>query len=177
MSQSKDVMTAMMQGAAEVDKLRTHVDQLQSDVATLDQESRQMRARMERLERERDQLLVALKSYEMAFDGLFAHCLSNGVFNAWQAPLDCTALNLAHEAAGAAIAAVDQPASAPSAVADGWIEWNGGESPVHGDTVVDVRFECGDQSSGIVASFWDWSRGDVTGYDIIAYRVVEGGSA
>lgn len=43
-----------------VDALRNQRDALQSDVATLDQESRQMRARMERLERERDRLLAAL---------------------------------------------------------------------------------------------------------------------
>lgn len=37
-------------------------DQLQSDIATIEQESRQMRARMERLEMERDELMEALKN-------------------------------------------------------------------------------------------------------------------
>jgi hypothetical protein len=57
-----------------------------------------------RVEVQNRDLLAALKQYEQAFDGLFTHCLSNGIFNAWQAPHDCTALNLAHEAARAAIA-------------------------------------------------------------------------
>ena len=62
-----------------------------------------LRAENEQLERERDQLATqseamreAIELYEQAFEGLFTHCLSNGIFNAWQKPLDCTLINNAH---------------------------------------------------------------------------------
>lgn len=44
-------------------------------------------------------LFDALSRYEMAFDSLFVHCCSNGVFNAWQRPFNCAGLNDAHEKA------------------------------------------------------------------------------
>ena len=56
------------------------------------------------MKEQRDELLVALDMYERALEGLFIHCLSNGVFNARHQPLDCMALNNAHSAALAAIA-------------------------------------------------------------------------
>ena len=56
--------------------------------------------------KQHDKLLAALDMYEQALEGLFIHCLSNGVFNARHQPLDCTALNNAHRAALAAIASV-----------------------------------------------------------------------
>ena len=46
----------------------------------------------------------ALRLYEEAFDEMFSHCLSNGVFNWWGAALDCTKLNEAHLAATRALA-------------------------------------------------------------------------
>jgi len=61
---------------------------------------------------------------------------------------------------------------------DGWIEWKGGDCPVEEGTPVEVRFQNGKPSNGsCAAEEWDWSHGDASGFDIIAYRVVEGGSA
>lgn len=48
------------------------------------------------LREQRDALLAAVEKYEIAFDGMFAHCCSNGVYNHWGRPLDCSALNEAH---------------------------------------------------------------------------------
>jgi hypothetical protein len=42
---------------------------------------------------------IALAAYEKAFEALFAQCCSNGVFDAWQKPVDCTLLNEAHDLA------------------------------------------------------------------------------
>lgn len=54
---------------------------------------------------------------------------------------------------------------------DGWITWNGGERPVGGDEIVEVRFRDGDvfrdRSLGL---FWAHDGDDE---DIIAYRVVK----
>lgn len=48
-------------------------------------------------------LLRALNEYQEARDGLFSHCLSNGIFNAQGDPVDCTKINQAHLSATAAI--------------------------------------------------------------------------
>lgn len=39
--------------------------------------------------------LEAVVASQAAFDEMFDHCVSNGVFNAWQKPMDCTKLNAA----------------------------------------------------------------------------------
>lgn len=44
----------------------------------------------------RSELLKALKMHKEVFDELFGHCCSNGVFNAWGKPFDCTKLNEAN---------------------------------------------------------------------------------
>ena len=44
----------------------------------------------------RSELVEALKLHKEVFDELFAHCCSNGVFNAWNKPFDCTKLNEAN---------------------------------------------------------------------------------
>lgn len=49
------------------------------------------------------QVLAALQKYEEAFDLLFGQCCSNGIFDAWGKPVNCTTLNEAHELAGKAI--------------------------------------------------------------------------
>ena len=46
----------------------------------------------------------ALEAYGRAFDELFSNCLSNGLFNAWGGPVNCTALNVAKQLGDAAIA-------------------------------------------------------------------------
>ena len=54
-----------------------------------------------------------------------------------------------------------------------WIEWNGGECPVPGDTRVDIMTRNGDVSSGgLTAKSWFWNH-DGDSSDIIAYRIVE----
>lgn len=49
-------------------------------------------------------LVAALGKYEDAFEGLFAQCLSNGIFDAWGNRVDCTILNEAHRLADIALA-------------------------------------------------------------------------
>ena len=56
----------------------------------------------------------------------------------------------------------------PAPDADGWIEWNGGECPVDGDSVIDVKLSDGDEFFGVDAD-WDWHQG--SGCGIIAYRL------
>lgn len=59
-----------------------------------------------------DSAIEALRLYQKAFEHLFASCLSNGIYNAWQQPVDCTDLNLAHSAASKVLReleAVDTP--------------------------------------------------------------------
>lgn len=62
----------------------------------------------------------------------------------------------------------DQIVAETSPDSDGWIEWNGGECPVDGDSVIDVKLSDGDEFFGVDAD-WDWHQG--SGCDIIAYRL------
>lgn len=55
---------------------------------------------------QRDDLLEALDQYQSVFDQMFAHFYSNGVFNCWGKPFDCTSLNDVHSNASKAIARV-----------------------------------------------------------------------
>lgn len=58
---------------------------------------------------------------------------------------------------------------------DGWIEWKGGECPVHKDTVVQVKLR--ENSKGTSpACHYRWSKFNSYG-DIVAYRVVQEGGA
>lgn len=52
-----------------------------------------------------------------------------------------------------------------------WIEWNGGECPVPGDTRVDVRLRGGVEYCGYTAREWDWS--GICGVQIVAYRIAK----
>ena len=67
-------------------------------------------------------------------------------------------------------------ATEPTADADGWIEWDGGECPVPEDTVVDVRLRNGKELLLQAALWCDWDHDDAA-TDIIAYRVVRDGGA
>lgn len=44
----------------------------------------------------RSELVNALEEHVGVFDALFVHCCSNGVFNAWGEPFDCTKMNEVH---------------------------------------------------------------------------------
>ena len=58
---------------------------------------------------------------------------------------------------------------------DGWIKWNGGECPVHPDTVVDVKLRSGHTEYKTTNKFLCWRRmvdGTEYPYDVIAYRIV-----
>lgn len=44
-------------------------------------------------ESSRADLLKVLKMQKEVYDELFGHCCSNGLFNAWSKPFDCTKLN------------------------------------------------------------------------------------
>ena len=61
----------------------------------------------------------------------------------------------------------------PQPAADGWITWEGGECPVAGDTVVEIRCRNLVSDSGEADSF-DWDHLADSGYNVIAYRIVEG---
>lgn len=55
----------------------------------------------------------------------------------------------------------------------GWVDWGGGESPVGGDVLVEVRFRDGDAGSGRASGlFLCWLNRNC-GADIIAYRIVK----
>lgn len=58
----------------------------------------------------------------------------------------------------------------PKADADGWVEWPGGDMPVDGETLVDVRFKGGRETFEISAIAWVWEHNHYP-YDIIAYRL------
>lgn len=54
---------------------------------------------------------------------------------------------------------------------DDWIEWGGGECPVKGATLVDIKFRNGDIIRGYKPRHLDWRLdGDIG--DIIAYRII-----
>lgn len=57
---------------------------------------------------QRDELLVALKTYEQAFEKMFCQCSANGIKDAWGRPVSCSLLNEAHCAAEKAIAKVEK---------------------------------------------------------------------
>ena len=56
-----------------------------------------------------------------------------------------------------------------------WHGWNGGECPVHPETVVEVRLRDREQEYGIMqnrATSFDWTHDDHSS-DIIAFRVIK----
>lgn len=56
--------------------------------------------------------------------------------------------------------------TAPQPDSEGWIDWKGGgECPVHEDTILDLRFNDGQEILATAADGWRWN-------DIIAYRPV-----
>lgn len=58
---------------------------------------------------------------------------------------------------------------------DGWIEWHGGECPVHGRQKVCVQLRCEgtrDEDGAGPADCYDWSHVGSDG-DIVAYRIVK----
>lgn len=57
----------------------------------------------------------------------------------------------------------------PAPVADGWIEWKGGECPVGEGDRIDVKFSDGDEFFD-VSSYWGWGA-DAGCCNIIAYRL------
>lgn len=54
-----------------------------------------------------------------------------------------------------------------------WIKWNGGECPVHENTLVDVKFDDGYVSANHKAAKWIWANLPTTGANIVAYRLSE----
>lgn len=61
---------------------------------------------------QRGQLVSALQKYEEAFDDLFGHCCSNGIFNAWGAIVDCSLINEAHSLAGSVLSKMKEGGAA-----------------------------------------------------------------
>jgi hypothetical protein len=56
--------------------------------------------------------------------------------------------------------------------ADDWIEWKGGECPVPGKTMVEVRFRAGDQETKPAATWALCWNHDGWDEDIVAYRTI-----
>lgn len=54
----------------------------------------------------------------------------------------------------------------------GWIEWNGGECPVDGLILVDVKLRDGNEVRAFTASVYRWAHGPAND-DIVAYRLTE----
>lgn len=51
-----------------------------------------------------------------------------------------------------------------------WHGWNGGECPVHPETLVEVMLQSGFNDSGVGSTDWDWG---ICKNPIIAFRVVK----
>ena len=51
-----------------------------------------------------------------------------------------------------------------------WYGWNSGECPVHGDTLVEVKFLIG-SGAEMAASQWEWNHSGEATEDIIAFRI------
>lgn len=62
-------------------------------------------AQVQAMGRAPDDAIAALKEYEAFFDQLFAQACSNGLFDAWGRPINCTRLNKAHQMADRALKA------------------------------------------------------------------------
>jgi hypothetical protein len=58
----------------------------------------------------------------------------------------------------------------PAPDANGWIEWNGGECPVDGNEIIDIRYPESREEFGAKAKFRRWNHARNKG-DIIAYRL------
>lgn len=63
----------------------------------------------------------------------------------------------------------------PALPADDWVEWKGGENPAPGK-VVDVKYRNGVADNYVNSTEVDWPHASsvigITGYDIIAYRIL-----
>lgn len=59
----------------------------------------------------------------------------------------------------------------PTADAEGWVEWGGGDCPVLEGTNTAVRFRDGREQKDQKPEYWVWRHIDSSG-DIIAYRVL-----
>jgi len=59
-------------------------------------------------------------------------------------------------------------------MSDGWIEWAGGECPVHPDTRVELQFLGGGKCGPTPAHFWKWGAlgGALNRSGIARYRIV-----
>ncbi len=108
-----------------------------------------------------------------------ARCVEGGRFLHDDAPT----ARFAREAAKA-IRALTPPPAEPAQHDDGWIEWKGGECPVPVGTLVEVRFRSGEVHVGEAGASLDWAHADVangggalSGWDVIAYRIVKPASA
>ena len=51
-----------------------------------------------------------------------------------------------------------------------WYGWNGGECPVHPETLVEVMLQSGFNDSGVGSTEWDWG---ICKNPIIAFRVIK----
>lgn len=65
---------------------------------------------------------------------------------------------------------IDKKYESALSASEGWIEWGGGERPVDGESIVDVKQRDNWTSEGDAAKCWKWNHvGDYA--DIIAYRL------
>ncbi|OKP79795.1 hypothetical protein BTE77_06815 [Ensifer adhaerens] len=62
--------------------------------------------------------------------------------------------------------------AAASDAANGWLAWAGGDCPVAGDTLVQIRAEFGPTDEPAPAGRWQWDHDRPTSDQITAYRIV-----
>ena len=117
-----------------------------------------------KLEEQRDELLAALEPLRGKFRS--GNCI----------PVERSVITAKEwSRVESAIAAVEQPGAKPSTDADGWIEWKGGECPVSGNTIVQIKMRDGVKDRDLAKSY-SWRNFGIDG-DIIAYRIVREGGA
>lgn len=127
-------------------------------------ESRSVNHEAEAITKQRDELLAALEPLRGKFRS--GNCI----------PVERSVITAKEwSRVESAIAAVEQPGAKPSTDADGWIEWNGGECPVSGNTIVQIKMRDGVKDRDLAKSY-SWSNFGIDG-DIIAYRIVREGGA
>ncbi|WP_313382833.1 hypothetical protein [Pantoea sp.] len=107
--------------------------------------------------------LTSLPGFELADiekrdDGKYSYSETEWCWKSWQA---------SRAALEIALPVLEQQEK----LADGWIEWHGGECPVDGCVKVEYRLRDG-ETSNEPASCLAWEH-EGECYDIIAYRVIE----
>jgi len=143
-------------------------------ISTLEDGRRLYRYCAEKAEAERGKLIMALDHllYPKPASGTRVYTLPDGQRECLTAKQydEACARHLLQTLATQDLLALS-PGVETSPASDGWTAWKGGECPVHGGLLVDVRRRDGYVETGLSARFWRWDHRGVAN-DIVAYRVV-----